>query len=131
MKRFFLSFALVPLASAANAAPIEGRWQNPKDSVIIDVAPCGGGTLCGKVSWASAKAKADARKGGTTSLVGTQLLSGLKPDGTGGWKGRAYLPKRNMHANAMIKVAGNSTLIVKGCAVAGLICREQRWRRVD
>jgi uncharacterized protein (DUF2147 family) len=131
MKYFSLSFALLSLASAANAAPIEGRWQNPKDSVIIDVAPCGGGTLCGKVSWASAKAKADARKGGTTSLVGTQLLSGLTPDGAGGWKGRAYLPKRNMHASASIKTAGATTLIVKGCAVAGLICKEQRWKRVN
>ena len=51
-----LAFALIPIASAAAAAPIEGRWQNPKDSVIVDVAPCGAGTWCGKVSWASAKA---------------------------------------------------------------------------
>ena len=67
MKRILLGFALLSLASAASAVPIEGRWQNPKDSVIIDVAPCGAGTWCGKVSWASPKAKADAKKGGTTS----------------------------------------------------------------
>ena len=131
MKRLFMSLALLPLASAAYAAPIEGRWQNPKESVIIDVAPCGTGTLCGKVSWASPKAKADARQGGTERLVGTHLLTGLKPDGTGGWKGRAFLPKRNMRANAMIRSAGASTMIVKGCLVAQLICKEQRWRRVD
>ena len=131
MKRFLMSVALLPLASAAYAAPIEGRWQNPKDSVIIDVAPCGPGTWCGKVSWASPKAKADARKGGTGRLVGTQLLTGLRPDGAGGWRGRAFLPKRNMRANAMIRSAGASTMIVKGCLVARMICREQRWTRVD
>lgn len=131
MKRFFTSIASVSLATAASAAPIEGRWQNPKDSVIIDVAPCGGGTWCGKVSWASPKAKADARKGGTQRLVGMHLLTGLKPDGDGGWRGRAYLPKRNIHANAIIRTAGGDTMIVKGCLIAGMICKEQRWTRVN
>jgi uncharacterized protein (DUF2147 family) len=131
MKRLFMSVALFSLASAANAVPIEGRWQNPKDSVIIDVAPCGVGTWCGKVSWASAKAKADARKGGTERLVGMHLLTGLKPDGEGGWRGRAFLPRRNIHANAMIRTAGAGAMVVKGCLIGGLICKEQRWTRVD
>ena len=131
MKRIFLGVTLLSLASAANAVPIEGRWQNPKDSVIIDVVPCGGGTFCGRVSWASPKARADARKGGTQRLVGTRLLTGLRPDGGGGWRGRAYLPKRNMHANALIRTAGGGTMVVKGCLVGGMICKEQRWTRVN
>lgn len=132
MKRMILALALLPLASPALAsAPIEGRWQNPKDSVIIDVAPCGSGAWCGRVSWASYKARADARKGGTQRLVGTRLLTGLRPDGDGGWKGRAYLPKRNIHANALIRTAGAGTMVVKGCLVGGMICKEQRWTRVD
>ena|SRR5688572_10654454 len=131
MKRIFMGAALLSLASTANAVPIEGRWQNPKDSVIIDVTPCGGGTWCGKVTWASPKAQAGARKGGTTNLVGKQLLTGLRPDGNGGWKGRVYLPKRNMHAGATIRAAGNNALLVKGCAVAGMICKQQRWTRVN
>lgn len=132
MKRIILTFALLPLASAASATtPIEGRWQNPKDSVIIDVVPCGAGTFCGRVSWASPKARADARKGGTQRLVGTQLLTGLKPDGEGGWKGRVYLPKRNMHAGATVRAAGSNALLVRGCAIAGMICKQQRWTRVN
>lgn len=135
MKRIFASIALavllVPIASAAAAAPIEGRWQNPKDSVIVEVKPCGAATWCGRVSWASPKAKADARRNGTENLVGTRLLSGLKADGNGGYKGRAFLPKRQMHAGATVRAAGRSTLLVKGCAFAGLICKQQRWTRVD
>lgn len=130
MRQIFLSIALLPLASAAAAVPIEGRWQNPKDSVIIDVAPCRVATWCGKVSWASPKAKADARKGGTERLVGTTLLTGLQPDGAGGWRGRAFLPKRNMRANAFVHAADGDTMVVKGCLVGGLICKEQRWTRV-
>jgi len=132
MKRLLTSLFLLPLASVASAAaPIEGRWHNPQDSVIIDVAPCGAETWCGQVTWANAKAKADASKGGTTNLIGTQLLTGLKADGRGSYKGRVYLPKRNMHAGATVRAAGNDVLLVKGCAFAGMVCKQQRWTRVN
>jgi len=130
MKRFLTCLVLLPLASAAAAAPIEGRWMNPSENVIVNVAPCGAGTYCGKVSWASAKAKAGARQGGTTSLVGARLLTGLKPDGRGSYKGRVFLPKRNMHAGATVSTTGSDVLLVKGCAVAGTLCKQQRWTRV-
>ena len=129
MKRIFLGLALLPFAAAAQTAPIEGRWQNPKDSVIVNVARCGN-AYCGKVAWASPKAKADARKGGTANLVGTRLMSGFTPDGKGSFKGKVLLPKRGIHATGTIRHAGHNALIVKGCAIAGLICKEQRWTRV-
>jgi uncharacterized protein (DUF2147 family) len=62
--------------------------------------------------------------------VGRNLLSGFTPDGKGGWTGRVFLPKRNMNATGTIRPVGASQLSVKGCAIAGLICKEQRWRRV-
>ena len=130
MKQILTSLALLPIASAAAAAPIEGRWINPKENVIVYVAPCGDATWCGRVSWASAKAKAGARKGGTTHLVGARLLTGLKADGRGSYKGRVYLPKQKMHAGATISTAGSDVLLIKGCAVAGTICKQQRWTRV-
>ncbi len=130
MKQILLGFALMPLAAAAYAAPIEGRWQNPKDSVIVNVARCGN-AYCGKVAWASAKAKADARKGGTANLVGTRLMSGFTPDGNGGFKGKVLLPKRGIHATGTIRQDGNNAMLVKGCAIAGLSCKEQRWTRVN
>ena len=57
----------------AEPAAIDGRWVNPEGSVIIAIAPCGE-AHCGTVTWASDKAKADARQG-TDKLVGTQLLA--------------------------------------------------------
>jgi uncharacterized protein (DUF2147 family) len=131
MKRILAILALLPAASQAAIAPIEGRWQNPKDTVIIDVAPCGDATWCGDVSWASSEAAADARKAGTPSLVGARLLSGLRSDGKGGYTGRVFLPARKLHATANVRTAGADTIIVKGCLIAGLLCREQRWKRVD
>jgi uncharacterized protein (DUF2147 family) len=128
MKQMLLSFALIALPSAALAsAPIEGKWQNPKDSVIVDVRPCGAATWCGKVTWASPKAK---RKAAGRLGVGTQLLTGLKADGRGGYRGQAYVPNRRIRATAFVSHAGPNALIVKGCALGGLLCKSQRWTRV-
>ena len=127
----FLGFvALSAAATAIGAAPasIDGRWSNPKDSVVVDIDRCGN-AWCGTVVRATAKARADAREGGTTNLIGTRLMSGFVPD-DGAYKGRVFLPKRNMHAGGTIRLVGPDTLSVKGCAIAGLLCREQRWHRV-
>ena len=135
MIRILTSIALLSLASTADfgaeAASIEGQWRNPKDSVVVTVAPCGGGAWCGTVARASEKFKAGARKGGTANVVGSKLLTGLKPDGKGGYKGRAYIPKYRVHATATVRSAGANIMIVRGCAVAGLLCKEQRWTRVN
>lgn len=130
MKRYLAILALLPAASQASAVPIEGRWQNPKDTVIINVAPCGEATWCGQVSWASPEASADAARSGTR-LVGARLLTGLRSDGRGGYTGRVFLPKRKMHATAYVNAAGADTIIVKGCLIAGLLCKQQRWTRVN
>ena len=137
MKRILTSIALAALAASAAAAPagasssvapFEGRWTNSKKSVIIEVAPCGS-VHCGTVVWATPKTKANARKGGTEQLVGTHLITGIRPDGKGGFKGKGFVPKRNIHAPATIRPNGPNSMIVKGCFL-GIICKEQRWTRV-
>jgi uncharacterized protein (DUF2147 family) len=77
------------------------------------------------VSWASAKNR---EKGMT---AGTRVLSDLKPQGDGVYKGRAYEPKRKIPGSATVRQVGPDVMIVKGCAVIGLICKEQRWTRVS
>ncbi len=134
MKQLVGSLALVLAAAAAPAVAsgrpsIEGRWTNPKRSVIIDVDRCGP-AFCGTVVWANAEAKGDAREGGTRNLVGRRIFSDLKPAGNGAYRGRVFLPKRGIHASATVAPAGSNALSVKGCAIAGVLCREQRWTRV-
>ncbi len=130
MKRFFLAFALLFLAAPALAqAPVEGRWTNSKRSVVIEVARCGP-AWCATVVSASAKAKANARKGGTQNLIGTRILTGARPVGNGVYKGRGFIPKRNIYAPATIRQRGPNVMEVEGCALAGLLCKEQRWTRV-
>lgn len=132
MKQVLASIALFLAAAAAPAAtaatPLEGRWTSPKRNLIINVAPCGS-AYCGTVVWASASAKEQALKGGTSSLLGKQLISGVRPDGKGGYKGSAFVPKHNIRSSAAIRQAGPNAMIVKGCALS-VICKSQRWTRV-
>lgn len=136
MKQILSRAALVAitasLAFAASAqAAIEGRWVNPKGSVMVRVAPCGN-AYCGTVVKASPKAQATARDGGTPHLIGTQILSGLRPAGDGVFKGQVFDPKRNIRAPATIRMVAPDTIAVRGCAIAGmLLCKEQLWTRVS
>ncbi len=134
MTQRIAKFAIVVALAAAPAAafskaPLEGQWRNPKGSVTVRLAPCGD-AWCGTVINASGKARASARKGGTAALVGTRILSGVRPIGGNEFKGSAFDPKRNIHAPATLRLLGPSTLIVRGCVLRGIICKEQRWTRV-
>ena len=134
MKQILASLILVSLASAAAPAqaaktdPLEGRWTSPKRNLIIKVAKCGL-AYCGTVVWASAVFKEQVRKSGTPNLIGKQLISGVTPDGKGGYKGRAFVPRQNIYATATVQHAGPNAMIVKGCALR-VICKSQRWTRI-
>jgi uncharacterized protein (DUF2147 family) len=120
-------FALTGAQSAPRAA-IEGRWKNPIGSAIIEIAPCGG-TLCGKVVWASARGRREASKS-TSHVVGTTVLTGLRP-ARNRWTGSLFIPDDNIHVAARLQLLGNGALRLTGCAVAGLFCRSQIWTRAD
>jgi len=127
MKRTLLSIAAAAMAfapTAASAQALEGKWTNPKRNVVVHVARCGE-AYCGIVSWASDKN----RQKGTEP--GTRVLSDLRPRGDGTYRGRAYEPKRNISGSATVRQVGPNVMVVKGCAVAGLFCKEQRWTRVS
>lgn len=134
MKTFLIpsliAATLIAMPSAAlSKTPLEGLWRNSKGSVTVAVEQCGS-AYCGVVVKASAKAKEKARRGGTPNLVGTQIMSGMRAAGAGVYRGRAFDPKRNIHAPATIRLLGPTTISVKGCLIGGFICKEQRWVRV-
>lgn len=124
-----LALAFAASASAAPTAAVEGHWANPKHTTVVDVSRCGGDYYCAVVLKASAKAQANARKGGTMHFIGTQILR-VKPAGGGTFKGTAFDPESNMHVDATVTVLGPGTMEIKGCALLGLICQTQRWTKV-
>lgn len=127
-----LFLATVLLASPVVAAsPIEGNWTNPSRSVTVHIAPCRAGKLCGRVLRASAPAKAKAAAAGTSPLIGVELMSDLRPDGDGAWRGTFFVPDRNVRADGELHLISARTLEIKGCAMGGLLCKSQQWTRVS
>ena len=128
--RMILAASLLLAAPAtASAQAIEGQWTNYKKNVVVQVERCGA-AYCGRVVQASAKAQEKARKGGTPRLIGTQILTGLKPVGDGKFRGRAFVPKRNIHATATVRQLNANVMQVQGCVLAGLLCDNEKWTRV-
>lgn len=130
MQSYLLVLAAILVQSAEPAETgLEGRWRNPNGSAIIWVTPCGD-SLCGRVQWASDKAVADARKGGTDPLIGADLLSDIVSRGEGRWRARLFVPDLNKTSKAELRLLGLDQLKVTGCAVGRVICKSQIWTRV-
>lgn len=121
---------MLTLIAAQDAAAPTGRWKNPSGSVIVVIDACGA-AYCGTVDWASDKAKADARKGGTGTLVGTQLMTGFTPAKSGKWRGQLFIPDINRRSKAELRMQSGGQLKVTGCAVGRIICKSQLWTRAD
>jgi uncharacterized protein (DUF2147 family) len=125
-----LALILAALAAQTPAPPsIDGRWKSPGGNSIIEISACGT-SHCGTVAWASAKAKQDSRKA-TDQLVGTQLLTGLQQDAKGRWKGKLFIPDKNMRVTAKIELIGDEQLKVSGCAAGRALCKSALWTRQD
>ena len=128
MQMRFLPLGLLLIAAAQpDASSITGRWKSPGGNSIIVIAPCGA-QLCGTVAWASAKAKKDAAKA-APQLVGTQLLTGLQQDKKGNWRGKIFIPDKNMRATAKIDAVGSNQLKVSGCVAGKTLCKAALWTR--
>jgi uncharacterized protein (DUF2147 family) len=125
-----LAAAILASPAAAQTSAFEGHWANPKHSTIVDVTRCDGDYYCAVVVKASPKAQANARKGGTMHFIGTQILR-VRSQGDGTFKGTAFDPESNMRVSATVKVLGPGEMQIKGCALLGLVCEEQRWTKVS
>lgn len=134
VKPAILAFALAttfaaPAAAQANGDALYGVWRNPKDSVHVEIRPCGE-NVCGYVLWASPKAQADARAGGTERLVGLQLFRDFKPQKDGVWKGKVFVPDLNRTFTGTAQPVGPNTLRARGCLLANVVCKAQTWTRI-
>lgn len=131
MRAIFSTLALFALTAAQAPQPsIEGHWRSPGGNSIIVIGPCGG-SLCGTIEWASAKAKQDSRKTVGDQLVGAQLLTNLTKDKSGHWEGKLFIPDKNMRVTAKIQPVGEQQLRVSGCAVGKTLCKAAIWTRTD
>src|SRR4051812_40891593 len=91
-----ISLGMAGGAYASDASQAFGVWANPKNSVHVEIKPCGASDhACGVVVWANEKAQLDAKKGGTDALVGLQLFRDMVRGANGVWAGRVFVPDLN------------------------------------
>lgn len=124
-----LSVAAAEATAASGSDALEGLWKNRPNTLVVKIAPCGE-ALCGTVVQASDDAKASTRKAGTANLVGTKVLTGLRKSSAGSYSGQVFNPNLNIHAGGTVTLESPTVLVVRGCVLAGLICRQQHWTRI-
>ena len=137
MNRFLLrsiaaAVALLGLAQApafAQDGDVFGVWRNPKNSVHVEVKPCGD-HACGYVVWASEKAQRDAREAGS-ELIGLQIFRDMTPSRAGAWRGKVFVPDLNRTFSGRAEPLDATRLRAKGCLVAGVVCKSQIWTRMS
>ena len=132
MKRVALWVLAAGLSVPALAAPapgLAGTWKNASDSVRIRIAPCSA-AMCGTVIAADAKSRADAARGGTDNLVGTQLFRDFRKSPDGGWQGEVFVPDLNVAVSGTLTLSGRDTLSAAGCLFQNFGCKTQTWTRV-
>jgi uncharacterized protein (DUF2147 family) len=127
--------ALVLAATAlaqqpAQAATIDGLWRSPPRKsgawITVRVGPCDGAPeqRCGVVE--------SAHDGANPEVVGEHVLLGLERRPDGSWAdGRIVRPNKGTVYSSQIRLAGEDTLQVEGCAILGLVCRDQTWTRME
>ena len=136
---FLLKTMLLLGISSSYGADIQGIWLTKNGESLVKIAPCSQG-ICGQLIWL----QEDASSGRTTKdkknkdwdlrkrpLVGLNLLSFVKPQAAGKWSGRIYNPGDGNKYSAKLALSeGGKALKVSGCALAGLVCKEQIWYRI-
>lgn len=124
-----LLLAVTVGAQASAREPIEGTWRNRPKTLVVRIEPCGQ-ALCGTVVQAAEDAQDSVRKAGTPHLIGTRVLTDLHRSSGDSYVGQVFNPNLNIHAAGTVTLESPTVLVVKGCVLAGLICKQQHWTRV-
>jgi hypothetical protein len=101
-----------PLAAAAASDSPIGIWATEDNKGNVRVEECGG-NLCGY-----------------SVNTGERILINMKPQGSK-WTGRIHDPKSGRNYDSTIALRGTDTLKVQGCALGGMFCGGQTWKRVS
>ena len=129
-------------ANAAQPAEVVGVWINAKANTKVRIGPCGP-ALCGNIVWL--KSLNDPQTGEPLTdrnnpdpanrsrpLLGMQIITDLKPGRDAGeWTGKVYSPNEGNTFDASLFMEGPNSIKMEGCKLAGLLCRNQIWTRVN
>lgn len=116
-------------AAAGEGDAAIGTWRNIRNTMHIEIHHCGD-SMCGKVVWASDQAIADAKRGGTRDLIGTEIFRDFRRDAGGNWRGRVFVPDLNKTFSGTIELVDRNTLKGTGCLVGRVLCKSKVLVRI-
>jgi uncharacterized protein (DUF2147 family) len=124
-----------PAEAGANNA-VYGVWRAPQRDAQVEVAPCEGGAVCGKLLSASRPKsnpelldihnKDPAKR--HRSMIGQTIFHGFKGGPTKWTGGRLYNPGDGKHYKGTMTLVDHNHLKLKGCAVA-FLCKSETLTR--
>ncbi len=129
MKRLAIAIcALIGMAGAAMADPLEGIWRTAPDdngnSGLVQVTPCGA-QLCGQLVKAYGPGGAEI----VSPNLGRNIISETVAKGGGEYRGKVFAPDNGKTYNSKLVLAGNR-LSVSGCVLG--FCREGGvWQKLQ
>ncbi|HCP81706.1 MAG TPA: DUF2147 domain-containing protein [Octadecabacter sp.] len=126
MKTFALTLAaVVGLAGAAVADPLEGSWRTETDDgayAYVTIAPCGA-ALCGVIA-RTFNASGEYQ----SENIGRQIVINMAAQGGNAYEGQVWRPSNDKVYLGKMDLNGN-TVQLRGCVAGGLICASQTWTR--
>jgi uncharacterized protein (DUF2147 family) len=129
----FSVLAVVAATSPALAAEPFGDWLTANGRAVIRVASCDD-AVCGTTLWVK-KPRADDQNPDPAkrnrSLIGVQILSGMKPSGDNRWRGEVYNAENGKTYLAYISLKKPDVLRIEGCVLGGLFCGGENWKRAE
>lgn len=121
MKSLKLATAVATLTLGATIAFAQnspfGTWTRPSTGTKVNFYDCGG-KLCAKV--VSSKDK---------SAEGKVIMSGAAKTSDSTWKGDLLNTEDGKTYSGVVTMEGPKALNLKGCALAGLVCKGETWTR--
>ena len=135
-----VSTVLLALTPALAADPL-GTWLTGDKKGKVKIVNCGG-AICGALVWLQEpndpethqpktdKHNADASKQGRP-LLGIPIVLSMKPNGADVWEGQVYNAEDGSTYTGSFTMTSANTAELKGCVLAGLICKAQTWTRTN
>lgn len=102
-----ITFSALPVS----AGSLDGTWLRPKTGKKVKSFACGGGL------------------GLRVIHSGKVIMCGAKSQGDGSYRGSLTSTEDGKTYTGIVSMSGN-TLNLSGCALGGLICKNETWSRV-
>jgi uncharacterized protein (DUF2147 family) len=144
MRNILMSAAAVAASLYAVAPALagdpSGKWLTKDNTATVTIGHCGD-ALCGTIvalkepnDPATGKPKTDVNNPDAAKrsrpVIGVQIVFDMKPSGTADkWDGQVYNAEDGKTYTGSITLTSATTLDLKGCALAGLICKTQTWTK--